>query len=46
MSSVEINAPEDHESPHAMDMDDIIEEPDWSAQMFLETIEIADDIMT
>jgi hypothetical protein len=28
LSSVEINAPEDQESPHVMDMDEIIEEPD------------------
>jgi hypothetical protein len=46
MSLVEINAPEDQESPHAMDMDEIIEEHDWSAQRLLETREIVDAIMT
>jgi hypothetical protein len=46
MSSVEISTPEDQESPHAMDTDEIIEELDWSAQRFLETREIDDVIMT
>jgi hypothetical protein len=46
ISSVEINIPEVQESPHAMDMDELIEEPDWSAQRLLETREIVDAIMT
>jgi len=45
MSSVEINAPEYQESPHAMDIDEIIEEPDCSAQRLVETREIVDSIM-
>jgi hypothetical protein len=43
---VEINAPEVQESPHAMDMDELIEEPGWSVQRLLETREIVDAMMT
>jgi hypothetical protein len=35
ISLVELNAPEIHESPHAMDMDELIEEPGWSAKRLL-----------
>jgi len=46
LSSVEINALEVQESPHAMDMDEIIEEPGWFMERLLETIEIVDPMMT
>jgi hypothetical protein len=46
LSSIEINTSEVQESPCAMDMDNIIEEPDCSVQRLLEMREIVDSIMT
>jgi hypothetical protein len=45
ISSTELNALEIQESPHAMDMDELVEEPDWFAQRLLETREIAEAII-
>jgi len=46
LSLVDINASEVQEIPHAMDMDEIIEEPSWFVQNLLETREISDAMMT
>jgi len=46
ISSMEINAPEVHEIPHAINMDELIEEPRWSAERLLEIREIVDAIIT
>jgi hypothetical protein len=41
-----LSIPEVQESPHTMDIDELIEEPSWSAQRLLETREIVDVIIT
>jgi hypothetical protein len=46
ISSAELNAPEFQEIPHAMDMDELIEEHGWSAQRLLETREIDNAMMS
>jgi hypothetical protein len=45
-SSTGLSIPEVQESPRAMDMDELIEEPSWSAQRLLETREIVDAMIT
>jgi hypothetical protein len=46
LSSMEINTSKVKESPRAMDMDKIIEEPEWFAQRLLDMREIVEAIMT
>jgi len=45
-SSTGLSILEVQESPHVMDMDELIEEPRWSAQRFLETREIVNAMVT
>jgi len=45
-STIGISIPEVQDSPHALDIDDLIEEPSWSAKRLLETREIVDAIIT
>jgi len=41
-----LNIPEVQESPQAMDVDELIEEPNWFAQRLLETREIVEPVIT
>jgi hypothetical protein len=38
------DVPEIEESPKAMEVDDVIEEPNWSEQRLMETREIVEDM--
>jgi hypothetical protein len=46
LKKTRLDVPEIEESPRAMDVDEVIEEPSWSKKRLLETREIVEALVT